>query len=76
MPFTDQAIDLLTRARARLSSSRVACIGPITANSARGHSIRVDAEATEYTIPGLVEAVAELFSSAHEPAAPAVRKDG
>jgi uroporphyrinogen III methyltransferase/synthase len=59
-----------------LSSSRVACIGPITANSARGHSIRVDAEATEYTIPGLVEAVAELFSSAHEPAAPAVRKDG
>jgi uroporphyrinogen III methyltransferase / synthase len=59
-----------------LSSSRVACIGPITADSARGHGIRVDAEATEYTIPGLVEAVAELFASAPEPAAPAVRKDG
>jgi uroporphyrinogen III methyltransferase / synthase len=59
-----------------LASSPVACIGPITADTARRHGIRVDAEATEYTIPGLVEAVAKLFASAPEPAAPAVRKDG
>jgi uroporphyrinogen III methyltransferase/synthase len=50
-----------------LSNSRVACIGPITADAARGHGIRVDAEATEYTIPGLVEAVVELFASVSEP---------
>jgi uroporphyrinogen III methyltransferase / synthase len=44
-----------------LSRARVACIGPITAGTAREHGIRVDAEAREYTIPGLVEAVADLF---------------
>ncbi len=44
-----------------LAGTRVACIGPITADTARGHGIRVDAEAREYTIPGLVEAVADLF---------------
>src|SRR3712207_8167982 len=40
-----------------LAHTRVACIGPITAETARGHGIRVDAEAREYTIPGLTEAV-------------------
>ena len=44
-----------------LAGTRVACIGPITADTARGHGIRVDAEAREYTIPGLVEAVVDLF---------------
>jgi uroporphyrinogen III methyltransferase/synthase len=39
----------------------VACIGPITADAARGHDIRVDAEAEEYTIEGLVEVVERLF---------------
>ncbi len=48
-------------ARRLLAGTRVACIGPITADTARGHGIRVDAEAREYTIPGLVEAVADLF---------------
>ena len=46
-----------------LSGTRVACIGPITAETARGHGLRVDAEAEEYTIPGLVEAVAGLFAA-------------
>jgi uroporphyrinogen III methyltransferase/synthase len=46
-----------------LSGARVACIGPITADTARGHGIRVDAEAREYTIPGLVEAVVDLFAA-------------
>jgi uroporphyrinogen III methyltransferase/synthase len=53
-----------------LSKSRVACIGPITSETARERGIRVDVEAGEYTIPGLVEAVVDLF------AAGLVRKDG
>jgi uroporphyrinogen III methyltransferase/synthase len=46
-----------------LSGTRVACIGPITADTARGHGLRVDAEAREYTIPGLVEAVLDLLAA-------------
>ncbi|MCA1688788.1 MAG: uroporphyrinogen-III synthase, partial [Actinobacteria bacterium] len=46
-----------------LAGTRVACIGPITADTARGHGIRVDAEAREYTIPGLIEAVVDLFTA-------------
>ena len=46
-----------------LAQSRVACIGPITAETARGHGIRVDAEAREYTILGLIEAVVDLFAA-------------
>ena len=43
--------------------TRVACIGPITANTARGRGLRVDVEADEYTIPGLVEAVTNLLAA-------------
>jgi uroporphyrinogen III methyltransferase/synthase len=46
-----------------LGDTRVACIGPITAETARGYGIRVDAEAGEYTIPGLVETVVDLFAA-------------
>ncbi len=46
-----------------LAGTKVACIGPITADTARGYGIRVDVEAAEYTIPGLVEAVANLFAA-------------
>ena len=46
-----------------LARARVACIGPITAETARGHGLRVDAEAEEYTIPGLVVAVVDLFAA-------------
>ncbi len=53
-----------------LEETRVACIGPITADTARGYGLRVDAEAGEYTMPGLVEAVVDLFAA--EP----VEKDG
>ena len=53
-----------------LEETRVACIGPITADTARGYGLRVDAEAEEYTMPGLVEAVVDLFAA--EP----VEKDG
>lgn len=46
-----------------LGDTRVACIGPVTAETARGYGIRVDAEAGEYTIPGLVETVVDLFAT-------------
>ena len=46
-----------------LVRTKVACIGPITADTARRNGIRVDAEAGEYTIPGLIEAVVELFAA-------------
>ena len=46
-----------------LAGTGVACIGPITADTARGHGIRVDVEAREYTIPGLIEAVVDLLAA-------------
>ena len=46
-----------------LAGSRVACIGPITADTARTHGIRVDVEAKEYTIAGLVESVVDLLAA-------------
>jgi uroporphyrinogen III methyltransferase / synthase len=46
-----------------LERSRVACIGPITADTARKHGLGVDAQAKEYTIPGLIEAVTGLLAA-------------
>ena len=46
-----------------LAKTRVACIGPVTAETARGLGLRVDVEAEEYTIPGLVEAVTDLLAA-------------
>ena len=46
-----------------LGGARVVCIGPITADTARGFGLGVDAEAREYTIPGLVEAVVDLLAT-------------
>ena len=46
-----------------LAGTRVASIGPITADTARKHGLRVDVEAEKYTIPGLVEAVIDLLAA-------------
>jgi uroporphyrinogen III methyltransferase/synthase len=46
-----------------LAGTQVACIGPITADTARKHGIQVDVEAREYTILGLIEAVVNLFAA-------------
>jgi uroporphyrinogen III methyltransferase/synthase len=46
-----------------LAGTRVVCIGPITADTARKRGLRVEAEADEYTIPGLVEAVTNLLAA-------------
>ena len=40
----------------------VACIGPVTAETARGLGIRVDVEATEHTVPGMVEALEGFYA--------------
>lgn len=39
----------------------VACIGPITADTAKGYGINVDIMPKDYTIPALTEAMAEHF---------------
>lgn len=41
------------------ASVTVACIGPITADTARELGLRVDLVAGKYTIPGLIEAIIE-----------------
>lgn len=45
-----------------LKSATVACIGPITAQTARESGLEVEVMAKEHTIPGLVEALVEHFS--------------
>jgi uroporphyrinogen III methyltransferase/synthase len=40
----------------------VACIGPVTAATARGRGLRVDIEAPVHSIPGLVDAIVTHFS--------------
>ncbi|WP_047865094.1 uroporphyrinogen-III C-methyltransferase [Rubrobacter aplysinae] len=52
------------RARDLASRTSIACIGPITADTARGHGLEVSTEAEEYTIPGLINAVRGLLSGA------------
>jgi uroporphyrinogen III methyltransferase/synthase len=49
---------------ALLQRSVVACIGPITAATARAEGLRVDVEASEYTSDGLVAALVEWFGHA------------
>lgn len=48
---------------ALLGGTKVACIGPITAETARKHGLTVDIEADEYTIPGLVAVVERFFEA-------------
>ncbi len=47
-----------------LARSRIASIGPITSSAARAAGLRVDVEATEHTIPGLVAAILERGTDA------------
>ena len=48
--------------RRRLASARVACIGPITAQTVRDAGLRVDVVPDDYTIPSLAEAVIASFA--------------
>ena len=49
--------------REALSGSLIACIGPVTAGTARGLGLRVDIEADEHTVDGLAEALLRHFST-------------
>ena len=44
-------------AGASVTGAAIACIGPVTANTARSLGYRVDIEASEHTIEGLVRAI-------------------
>ncbi|SHE88359.1 uroporphyrinogen III methyltransferase / synthase [Desulfacinum infernum DSM 9756] len=45
-----------------LEKTTVACIGPITADTARGRGVPVHVVAEEYTIPGLVQALCDYLA--------------
>jgi uroporphyrinogen-III synthase len=51
------------RATEMMRGAVVACIGPITAQTARSLGLRVDVVATRYTTEGLVTALVEFFES-------------
>ncbi len=59
----DNLCDLLgAQANALLARPRIASIGPITTATAHGRGLRVDVTAAEYTVPGLIEALARSFA--------------
>jgi uroporphyrinogen III methyltransferase / synthase len=59
----DNLCDLLgPRAAELLSKTCVASIGPVTSKTCVARGVRVDATATSYTIPGLIEALEGHFS--------------
>ena len=55
-------IELLGGDRSLLEQACVACIGPITVETARESGIHVDIVAQEYTIAGLVRAIIDYFA--------------
>jgi uroporphyrinogen III methyltransferase/synthase len=59
----DNLCDLLgTRAASLLARARIASIGPVTTETALGRGLRVDVTAREYTVAGLVEALAASYA--------------
>lgn len=48
-------------ARAVLEPMAIASVGPVTSSTIREHGFEVDVEATESTMPSLVESIAEYF---------------
>ncbi len=50
-------VELLGSDRALLDGVRIASIGPVTSATARELGLRVDVEASEHTVPGLVQAL-------------------
>ncbi len=56
-------VEMLNGDRKALDSSFIACIGPVTSATARELGLRVDLEASEHTVEGLVEALTDHFSN-------------
>ncbi len=55
-------VDILDGEKQLLESSLVACIGPITAATAREVGLRVDLVAEQHTVEGLVESLANYYA--------------
>ena len=55
--------ELAGRASVQTGGAVIACIGPITAQAAREMGLDVQIVATEYTIDGLVQALANYFET-------------
>ncbi|HWP84156.1 MAG TPA: uroporphyrinogen-III C-methyltransferase [Terriglobia bacterium] len=47
---------------AHLRNAKIACIGPITSSTARAHGLEVAIAPRQYTIPALVQAIADALS--------------
>ncbi len=58
-------VDMLDGERPVLDTSFIACIGPVTAGTARDLGLRVDLEAEVHTVEGLVGALTAHFFDAH-----------
>ena len=56
-------VDMLDTERKLLEDCFIACIGPITAATARDLGLRVDLEAQEHTVEGLVDALVNHFAA-------------
>jgi uroporphyrinogen-III synthase len=56
-------VALLGPCKTGLDGIRLASIGPVTSSTLRELGLRVDVEAKEFTIPGLVEAILHAFES-------------
>lgn len=59
-------MEMLKPAAADLHGVKIACIGPITAETARNYGLTVDIEAGEYTIPGLLKAILDYYNNNKE----------
>ena len=54
-------VDILGGDRSALEGSLIACIGPVTAGAARELGLKVDLEASEHTVEGLVESLVSHY---------------
>ena len=54
-------LDILDGEKSLLESSLISCIGPVTAGTAREMGLRVDLEAGEHTVEGLVDSLVVHF---------------
>ena len=55
-------VDMLEGDLTAIQASFIACIGPVTATTARELGLRVDLEASEHTVEGLVDALTGHFA--------------
>ena len=62
-------VDLLKKENIKkwLKGMVIACIGPVTAKTARDWGMKVQIQPKQYTIPGLTRAIAEYFSTLSSP---------